>query len=84
MPIGWLKRAATPVPSVEPLAPALPAKVVTFPDAIAVSLIVSLAESETKMLPPNVVIPEGSLKLAAAPIPSVDPYVRQNLPALLP
>jgi hypothetical protein len=73
MPDGLLKLAAVPVASVNPYDPAVPANVVTFPDAITIFLMVLLSESATYRLVPSVVMPAGLLKRAAVPDPSVVP-----------
>jgi hypothetical protein len=75
MPTGWLKSAAVPVPSVEPEVPAIPAKVVTSPDAVLIARMVLLPVSVTKRDGPSVTTPMGVWNVAAVPVPSAEPEV---------
>lgn len=70
-----LKLAAAPVPSaLPPYCDADPASVVTTPAAVIFRMVL-LPESATKTLPaPSAGTPLGTLKLAAAPVPSALPY----------
>ena len=73
MPVGPLKRAAAPIPSADPTAPALPAIVVTKPAGVSLR-IVSLPRSATYRLPlPSTAMADGRRNEAAAPLPSADP-----------
>lgn len=75
IPLGLLNDAAAPVASVDPVTPAVPAKVVTAPVAMTIFLMVLLNWSHTYKFVPSVVIPVGLLNDAAAPVASVDPVV---------
>ncbi len=75
-PCGPLKSAAEPVPSVLPVVPAVPARVVTTPPGVIMRM-VSLPVSATKTSPVvgSSVTPTGPLNRAAEPVPSVLPAV---------
>src|ERR1700726_1459763 len=72
-PVGSLNKAALPGPSAKPVAPGVPATVVTAPD-VAILRIVLLPASVIYALPlTSATIPTGALKRAAAPVPSAKP-----------
>src|ERR1700722_9749422 len=75
IPWGLSKSAPLPVPSVDPVTPANPARVVTTPALVTIRM-VSLPESTTYTLPlPSTAAPQGLEKVAAAPTPSADPVL---------
>src|SRR6476660_3485289 len=74
-PVGRLKRAAAPVPSVLPVLPAVPARVVTTPAGVILRM-VALVWSATYTVPAaSTATPTGVLNRAAAPVPSVLPVL---------
>src|SRR3990172_8344326 len=77
MPCGLLNRAPVPVPSTDPVAPGVPAIVVTRPPAVTFR-IVWFPESVTNRSPPRAAIPPGNRNCAAGPVPSADPGVSRT------
>ena len=78
IPIGLLKLAAVPVSSAEPSEP-LPANVLTTPKDVILRILL-LPESAIYRFPnESIAIPDGPLKLAYVPVPSV--YSHEPLPA---
>src|SRR4030066_271092 len=77
IPSGELNRAVPPAPSTDPVAPGVPAIVVTRPPAVTFR-IVWLPESVTNRSPPRAAIPPGNRNCAAGPVPSADPGVSRT------
>src|SRR5262249_15206304 len=74
IPEGWLNLAKEPFPSVHPLSPGQPQRVLTVPSGV-ICLIVWLLVSVTKRVPSREqATPKGWLNLASEPLPSVDPF----------
>src|SRR6266496_4340483 len=76
-PLGCLNVAAVPVPSALPAVPAVPASVVTTPEAMTIRRMVWLFLSATYRLVPLLSTARtwGRLNSAAAPVPSALPAV---------
>src|SRR3989304_4503956 len=77
MPWGLLNRGPVPAPSTDPVAPGVPAIVVTRPPAVTFR-IVWFPESVTNRSPPRAAIPPGNRNCAAGPVPSADPGVSRT------
>src|SRR5471032_524115 len=72
-PVGSLKSAALPGPSTKPVAPGVPARVVTAPAAVILRIELLPASATYAVPPASTTIPVGILKRATAPVPLVAP-----------
>ncbi len=71
---GKLKRAAAPIPSVEPNNSAWPASVVTTPALSILRIVLFDASARYRLPAPSLTMPWGKDNLAAEPVPSMLPY----------
>ncbi|MNS96449.1 hypothetical protein D3C72_1307480 [compost metagenome] len=72
-PIGWLKRAAAPTPSVRPVAPGVPATVETVPSALTLRSVCAAASDTHKAPEASSARPAGSMNVALAAGPLAAP-----------